>query len=257
MTTTTKPTIHLLLPAYNEEANIAERIAAISDTMRQAAIGNFRILVVDDGSTDRTAAILAEEKARQPELVDFISYSRNRGPGAAFRTGLNALLDRAGENDIIITMDADNTHNVKTIRLLLNKLDEGYEVVVASGWAAGGMMIGIPFMRWIFTFGCNRLYRLLFPIRGVTCYTGFFKGFQVAALREVRTRFDGEIIGCDGFAGMAELQIRCRRIPLFCAEVPFLMRFDQRKGASNIRILRTIREHLGIICRNILDRKVI
>jgi len=257
MTAATQPTVHLLLPAYNEEAGLAERIAAISSTMREAWNGPFRILVVDDGSTDHTAAILAAEKERQPELVDFISHPVNRGPGAAFRTGLIALLDCAGDGDIIITMDADNTHNVKTIRLLLNKLDEGYEVVVASGWAPGGMMIGIPFMRWVFTFGCNRLYRLLFPIRGVTCYTGFFKGFRVAGLREVRTRYGGEIIGCDGFAGMAELQIRCRRIPLFCAEVPFLMRFDQRKGASHIRILRTIREHLGIFCRNLLDRKVV
>jgi dolichol-phosphate mannosyltransferase len=255
MTTEAKSTIHLLLPAYNEEANIAERIVGISETMRETGFGNFRILVVDDGSTDRTGEILAEEKSRNP-MVDFIRLPRNQGPGAAFRAGFDALLDQGADNDIIITMDADNTHNVKTIRLLLNKLDEGYEVVVASGWADGGMMIGIPFLRWVFTFGCNRLYRLLFPIRGVTCYTGFFKGFRVSALREVRTRYGGEIIRCHGFAAMAELTVRCRRIPLFCAEVPFLMRFDARKGVSNIRILRTIREHLGVIGRNAFDRKV-
>jgi dolichol-phosphate mannosyltransferase len=249
-------TIHLLLPAYNEEANIAERIGGIAETMRETGIDHFRILVVDDGSTDRTAAILAEEKARQPEMVDFISHDCNRGPGAAFGTGFEALLARVGDQDIVITMDADNTHNVKTLRMLINKLGDGYEVVVASGWADGGMMIGIPFLRWVFTFGCNRLYRLLFPIRGVTCYTGFFRGFRAGALREVRNRY-GNVVSCTGFAAMAELLVRCRSIPLFCAEVPFLMRFDQRKGVSNIRILRTIREHLGVFANNMFTRKVV
>lgn len=250
-----KNTIHILMPAYNEEENIAERVKGVVTTMEQAGIDDFRIFVADDGSTDATANILAAEK-KSNDRLDFVSLAQNRGPGGAFGVGLEHLLESAGDDDIIITMDSDNTHNVKTIRLLLSKLDEGYEAVSASGWADGGMMIGIPFMRWIFTFGCNRLYRLIFPIRGVTCYTGFFKGFRVSGLREIKKRF-GEVISCDGFACMAELMVRCRRIPLFCGEVPFLMRFDVRKGASNIRIIRTIREHLGIISRYAMDRKVI
>jgi dolichol-phosphate mannosyltransferase len=248
--------VHILLPAYNEEANVADRIEAVSETMRQAGIEAFDILFVDDGSTDRTAEILAKHKAENPK-VNFIRLDRNQGPGAAFRAGFAHLLDRGNDSDIILTVDSDNTHSAKTIRLILNKLDEGFEVVSASGWANGGMMIGIPFLRWVFTFGCNRLYRILFPIRGVTCFTGFFKGFRVSALKEVRERYGNDVITCNGFACMAELMVRCRSIPLFCGEVPFLMRFDQRKGVSNIRILKTIREHIHVILRNILKRKVL
>jgi dolichol-phosphate mannosyltransferase len=248
--------VHILLPAYNEEANIADRIGAISETMRQAGIEKFDILFVDDGSIDRTAELLAKHKEENPK-VDFLRLDRNQGPGAAFRAGFNHLLEGAGDSDIILTVDSDNTHSAKTIRLILNKLDEGFEVVSASGWANGGMMIGIPFMRWIFTFGCNRLYRFLFPIRGVTCFTGFFKGFRVSALKEVRERYGNDVITCNGFACMAELMVRCRSIPLFCGEVPFLMRFDTRKGVSNIRILKTIREHFSVFTRYLFKRKVI
>jgi len=120
-----KPEISLFLPVLDEEENLAPmhaKIAAALDELGRTA----EVIFVDDGSTDRSLAILKEIAAKD-DRVRVISLRRNYGQTAAMAAGIDAA-----KGEILIPMDADLQNDPADIKRLLEKLDEGYDVV--SGW---------------------------------------------------------------------------------------------------------------------------
>lgn len=247
--------IYFLLPAYNEEQSIAKQLRQIGAEMSQQRVP-FRIVVVNDGSVDGTKEQINSCTAELPVVV--LDHECNKGVGQAFKTGFEWIMAQAADDDIIITMDADRTHNIKSTRMMIQKIrEEGYEVAIGSVYATGGMFIGVPFLRYVLSLACNRLYRTLFPVGGIREYTGFFRAYLVAALRVVREKFGDRFIEAAGFGAMAELLIKCRQIPLFITEVPMIVRYDLKGSASKMKVLATIREHLAVILRNLFKRRII
>ena len=119
------PEISLFLPVLDEEENLEPmyvKIAAALAELGRTAEGIF----VDDGSTDRSLAILKEIAAKD-DRVRVISLRRNYGQTAAMAAGIDAA-----KGEILIPMDADLQNDPADIKRLLDKLDEGYDVV--SGW---------------------------------------------------------------------------------------------------------------------------
>ncbi len=246
--------IYFLMPAYNEETEIGPRLRNISALMAQKGFP-FRIWVVNDGSKDRTVKIVEEISREIP--VQMIHHDQNRGIGVAFSNGLKELVKVARDDDIIITLDADNTHNLKTVEFMLKKIDEGYEVVIGSCFATGGMMIGVPLLRYLLSYFSNLAYRILFHVKGIRTYTGFYRAHTGAAVKTAFERFGDRLIEVSGFAAMAEMLIKFRQIPLFMTEVPMIIRYDMKGRASKMHILATIREHLKVIARNLFKRRVL
>ncbi len=119
------PELSLFLPVLDEEENLRPmhaKIAAALDTLGRAA----EVIYVDDGSTDRSLDIL-KEIASEDTRVRVISLRRNYGQTAAMAAGIDAA-----KGEILIPMDADLQNDPADIGRLLEKLDEGYDVV--SGW---------------------------------------------------------------------------------------------------------------------------
>jgi dolichol-phosphate mannosyltransferase len=245
--------IYFVLPVYNEAENLAHLLKTLSEIAKKTG-SDYTMVVVNDGSRDRSLQVLEELSNTYP--LKILSHDRNQGPGAAFRTGFDHTLNIAKDDDVIITMDADNTHSTKTIGMILASLKEGYEVAIASVFASGGMMIGVPFLRYLLTLACNFLYRILFPVRGVREYTGFYRGYRVDSLKNAREKLHGKLFTVNGFGAMAELIVRLRQVPVFMIEVPMIVRYDQKGGKSKMRVLRTITEHLKIISSNLFARHI-
>jgi len=246
--------IYFLMPAYNEEAEISSRLRNIGKLMAQKGFP-FHIWVVNDGSVDRTVDIVEALSKELP--VHLIHHETNQGIGIAFLNGLKELVKRADDDDIIITLDADNTHNLKTVEFMIKRIDEGYEVVIGSCFSTGGMMIGVPLFRYLLSYISNFLYRLLFHIKGIRTYTGFYRAHSAAALKKAFEVFGDHLIEANGFAAMAEMIIKFRQIPLFLTEVPMIIRYDLKGRASKMRVMATIQEHLEVVARNLFKRRVI
>ncbi|NOT49368.1 MAG: glycosyltransferase family 2 protein [Acidobacteria bacterium] len=122
---TAAPELSLFLPVLDEEENLRpmhEKIKAALDALGKSA----EVIFVDDGSTDKSLSIL-KEIASQDDRVRVISLRRNYGQTAAMSAGIDAA-----KGDILIPMDADLQNDPADIKRLLDKLDEGYDVV--SGW---------------------------------------------------------------------------------------------------------------------------
>src|SRR3954453_674924 len=120
-----KPELSLFLPVLDEEENLCEmhaKIAAALDALGKPA----EVIFVDDGSTDGSLRILKEIEA-EDDRVRVISLRRNYGQTAAMSAGIDAA-----RGEILIPMDADLQNDPADIARLLEKLDEGYDVV--SGW---------------------------------------------------------------------------------------------------------------------------
>jgi glycosyltransferase involved in cell wall biosynthesis len=119
------PELSLFLPVYDEEENLRpmhQKISAALDELGRPA----EVIYVDDGSTDKSLAILREIAASDGR-VRVIALRRNYGQTAAMSAGIDAARGK-----ILIPMDADLQNDPADIRRLLEKLDEGYDVV--SGW---------------------------------------------------------------------------------------------------------------------------
>lgn len=120
-----KPLLSLFLPVLNEEPNLRPMHAKISEALD--ALGKTaEVIYVDDGSTDNSLQIL-KEIAAEDARVRVISLRRNYGQTAAMSAGIDAA-----EGEILIPMDADLQNDPADIARLLDKLNEGYDVV--SGW---------------------------------------------------------------------------------------------------------------------------
>ena len=118
-------TLSILIPVYNEEGNLSllyEKLVAALKKVGRA----YEVIFVDDGSSDGTLEILLDLREKNPN-VKIISFSRNFGQTAALSAGIDS-----SKGDIIIPMDGDLQNDPEDILMLLQKIEEGYDVV--SGW---------------------------------------------------------------------------------------------------------------------------
>lgn len=117
--------LSVVIPLYNEEDNIEPLYLRLKEVLERLG-KNYEIIVVDDGSTDGSFESLKRLHSDDP-LLKVIRLRRNFGQSAAFAAGF----DRS-EGRIIVTMDADLQFDPADIPKLLNKMDEGYDII--SGW---------------------------------------------------------------------------------------------------------------------------
>lgn len=117
--------LSIIIPVFNEEENLTELTASISAVM-QGYCERYEVLLIDDGSTDRSFEIMKELAKRDPHLR-LIRFGINYGQTAALSAGFHQA-----RGEIIVTMDADMQNDPADIPKLVEKVEEGYDV--ASGW---------------------------------------------------------------------------------------------------------------------------
>jgi glycosyltransferase involved in cell wall biosynthesis len=182
--------LSLVLPAYNEEANIE---AVVRDAMATLPLftDDYEIIVVDDGSRDRTGGIVANLAAGDSH-VRLLRHARNRGYGAALSTGF-----RATTGDFVMFMDADRQFDIRDLRLLAPFAAE-YDIV-----AGFRMERSDPLHRRVFAELFNVSVRILFGVhlRDIDCA---FKLFRGDLLRGMQLTAPGALIN-------TEIQAKARR----------------------------------------------
>lgn len=163
--------VSFVLPAYNEEENVTK---AIEDTVAVASVhcSQFEIIVVDDGSADRTAALVEEAASRHPQ-VRLVRHAENMGYGHALRSGFsNATLD------FVFYTDTDNQFDMGEFPLVLAWADQAD---VVAGFRK---VRRDPLMRRANAWCWNRLVRALFyvPVRDIDCAFKLYRREPLAAV---------------------------------------------------------------------------
>jgi len=238
--------ILMVLPAYNEEDALPRLIDSLVEQLREEN-REFEILVVNDGSEDRTWEVAEAYNGKAP--IRLYNNETNRGLAETLRTGLLEALKLAAKDDIIITMDADNTHPAGLVIRMVRLIREGNDVVIASRYRKGSYVRGVPLSRRLLSYGASWLCRLLFPIRGVRDYTCGYRAYRVTALSQLISRYGEEFISEKGFASMVDILLRLREQELIFTEVPLILRYDLKPGRSKMNVSRTINETLNLLVR--------
>lgn len=233
----------VILPAYNEEGNVNEMV---SDWLKQLDVLSERfdtegsILLVDDGSSDDTAAIAAE-LAREEQRFSYIKHERNQGLGAAVQTGFTYIMKNYSDVSYICIMDCDNTQPPRFIESMIEKQrSSGADIVIASRYQKGADIKGLTFHRELASIGAKYVYRFCFGIKGVQDYTCGYRLYVAEIIRKIFTAYDGVIAKEKGFTCMAEILYRASVCGAVFAEVPFELRYDLKNGASKMHVFKTI-----------------
>ncbi|HKQ60818.1 MAG TPA: glycosyltransferase [Candidatus Polarisedimenticolaceae bacterium] len=241
-------TVYVVLPVYNERERIGRLLERIDEAQQESALP-YRIVLVDDGSRDGTAEIVAGYAARLPLTVR--THPHNLGLGATIRDGLVEAAGLAAPRDIVVTMDADDTHTPGLIQRMTRMISEGYDVVIASRYRPGSRSLGVPWRRRFVSYSGSWIFRLLLPIRGVKDYTCGYRAYRAEVIQDALAEYGAAFLDQDGFQCMVDILLKLRRRPLIFGEVPFVLRYDFKQGGSKMRVGPTIVNTLLLIARRL------
>jgi glycosyltransferase involved in cell wall biosynthesis len=219
--------VSAVLPAYNEEANLTRSVGRVVEAL-QATASAHEVIVVDDGSRDGTAALLAELVRTTPTLR-VVTHPQNRGYGAALRSGFEAA-----RYDWVFMMDADNQFDPAEIGYLIARTDEAD---IVAGFR---LHRKDPLQRRLNALAFFTLVRLLFGrlVRDVNCA---FKLIRRDLLQRLALRSNGALIN-------TELLVRARQQRARVVEVPvqhFPRGSGKQTGANPRVVLRAFAELLA------------
>lgn len=216
------------------------------EELRASLDGQFecRIFFVDDGSTDDTSAEIM--RRRGSLSVQVLKHEGNRGPGAAFGTGFAQLHSLLNETDWIVTMEGDNTSRIHTLRQMLIRRLEGFDVVLASPYAYGGGISHTSLMRILLSHVANTLIKELLGIRGILTMSSFFRLYHAPIVKRLQNRYGPMILETNGFESMVELLAKLIRVQATISEVAMPLDGSHRLGKSKMKIFRTIWGYLRL-----------
>jgi len=227
------------LPAYNEGAVLPQLLQSI-EPLKETLGDGLEVLVINDGSTDDTEATL-QKYASSHSYIKYISHTQNQGLGMAIRTLFSKVIQDYRDEDVLITLDADNTHRPELIPGLLEMLEQNkLDLVIASRFTPGGKEIGLALHRKICSRGAGLFLRTFFPIRNVRDYSCGFRAYKLGYLKKAMELYDGEIITSNGFECMAEILARFSKIGVAVGEYPLELHYELKKGRSKMKLTRTI-----------------
>ncbi|MFH1502399.1 MAG: glycosyltransferase [Candidatus Eisenbacteria bacterium] len=236
----------VMLPAYNEAESMGPLLEGLAEAFGTLDV-QASVLVVDDGSSDGTAD-RARETARALGLaLEVEVHETNKGLGEALKTGFTRANEMLGGSGVLVAMDADNTHDPSTIASMLEKLGEGNDVVIASRYAPGGREVGLSRMRSFLSKGASTTMRIFLPVRGARDYSCGYRAYAGKALARAFEVYGDRLIEERGFVASAEVLVKMAYLPSRVAEVPLVLRYDKKGGASKMNITKTIARYVRLI----------
>jgi dolichol-phosphate mannosyltransferase len=240
-----KRKIKVVLPAYNEELALPPLLKRLDSAYEEFGL-NMEILVVNDGSTDKTAEVARNFKGNIK--VEVLDLNPNRGLAGAIKAGLfEAVNDCKSGDDIIIVMDADNTHTPGLIMRMVRLITEGCDVVIASRYQPGSRVIGLTPFRRLLSDGASWLFRIVVGIRGVRDYTCGYRAYRVEVLKKAFQHYKENFIRQSGFGCMIEILLRINKFDPIIQEVPLILRYDFKEGQSKMKVWKTIKQTLKLL----------
>ncbi|NLD35606.1 MAG: glycosyltransferase [Desulfatiglans sp.] len=238
--------LYVLLPAYNEEKSMQSLLERFKKLFAENKI-HYLIVVVDDGSTDRTAETV---NGFNNEInISLVPHPYNMGLGAAMRTGFDYIAGLSKPGDLILTMDADDTHNPSIVGDMIQKIQKGKDIIIASRYEHGGEEIGLALHRKILSLGASFLLKIFFPIEGVKDYTCGFRLYSADIIKKAVDKYKENFITHNSFVCMAEILIKLSYLGVKVDEVPLILRYDLKQGQSKMKKIRTIFRYIHFIFR--------
>ena len=212
----------VVIPTYNEAESIEALLNSIFDT-----VYGCEVLVIDDGSPDKTAEICKKLREKHQHL-HLMERSEKTGLGSAYRDGFSWALDR--EFDEIIEMDADGSHQVADLMRMIDAVsrDPQAGLVIGSRWIKGGATQNWSKVREILSRVANRYVRMALGM-GVHDSTSGFRIYSAATLRRINI----DHIRSEGYSFQIEMTRAAKKTGAKIIEVPITFK-ERENGVSKM-----------------------
>jgi len=234
-------TLYAILPCYNESENIGN---LIEDWLNQTAtLENYKfrltLVGIDDKSTDNTNDIIKSYSAKYPNVV-LLTHEVNQNLGGALKTGFQYFIKNGHSGDVCVVMDGDNTHDPQFACQMFEKIASGANCVIASRYCGKSEIVGVPGFRKFLSDGAKFYYKLILGVRNVKDYTCGYRMYTYDILCKANDHYGDKLIERKTFSCMMEVLYKLSRVGCCFAEVPFVLRYDKKEGASKMKIMKTV-----------------
>ncbi|MEK7163605.1 MAG: glycosyltransferase, partial [Patescibacteria group bacterium] len=220
-----KPSLTVVVPAYNEEGNIAKCLDSLDKYFRKSDF-DYEIIVVNDGSKDKTGEIV-KGLSKKIKNLHLVEHFPNRGYGGSLKAGF-----AVAKKDLIVMAHSDNQFDFSQVKLLLALLEKNNADIVSGVRSQEGSVYR-KFLRW----GWNTLVRALFGYLATDIDCGF-KVFKKDILQKINLSSDGAMIDTQLYAGARARGLKIVEIP-----VTHLPRTSgQSTGGNSKVIIKAIKE---------------
>lgn len=210
----------IIIPTYNEADNIENIINALLGISYNGV--EIDILVVDDNSTDGTSSIV---KSLNSARVHIIERPGKMGLGTAYIRGFKYAIEK--NYDYVFEMDADFSHDPKSIPDFLDKMNE-YDLVIGSRYIHGIAVVNWPLSRLMISIGASYYTRMVtfLPVKDVTAG---FMCYKVSSLKQI----DFDKVRSNGYSFQIEMKFRMWKKGFKLIEIPIVF-IDRRAGVSKM-----------------------
>lgn len=233
--------VSVVAPLFNEEKSIPGLAGKLRE-LREAVTPKYDLecVLIDDGSRDETLKALARHFPNNPGIVK-VAHGRNRGPGAAIRTGFEN-----STGSIVCTMDSDCTFDPLDLPKLLAALEQSNaDIAIGSPYHPAGRVENVHPWRLLLSRGASWLYQRVCRQK-LYSYTSFLRAYR-------RTVFEHVPFESDGFVAFAEILVRALNKGYRAVEVPVTLR-RRTSGDSKMNVARNILAHLRLASRALVWR---
>lgn len=217
--------LSIVIPAYNEEENITAIIEKIEGCLD---IGH-ELVVVNDHSTDKTFLLAKELTLKYPN-VKLVDNTNEKGFANAIRFGFSKI-----SGELAIPVMGDLCDDLGTLKEMVNKIDEGYDVVCGSRYIAGGLRIGGSRVKGFFScfVGKSLFYLLGIPTHDIANAFKMYKKKVIDAIN----------IESKGFEISMEMPLKAYYLGFKLTEVPTVWR-EREKGKSSFKMIKLLTNYL-------------
>ena len=232
--------VSVVVPLFNERECVDSLMASLAKVENE--LGDryeFEFLLVDDGSSDGTVALL-QAAIGDRDGYRLLEHDENRGIAAAIGTGIHAT-----SHEVVVSMDCDGSYDPLLMGELIPHLTPGVDLVTASPYHHAGGVENVPLWRL-------RLSRLASQLYGIacrhklSCYTSCFRVYRRSSVVDVE-------LENQRFVGVAELLCKVLQQGGTVVEHPALLR-SRVAGHSKMRVVRASLGHLRLISKVLADR---
>jgi dolichol-phosphate mannosyltransferase len=238
-----------VIPAFNEEANVPRLLADLEARPDLWRDGGW-VVLVDDGSTDDTIAAARTHDGDLP--VEVLPLVRNQGPGKAFDRGFRRALTFCSTDELIVTLESDTTSDLDSLEAMLAAARDGADVVLASHHGDGGLA-NVSRHRRFLSRAASSVIRRGGGLDASTV-SSFFRVYRASVLHRGYDAYGDAFIRERGFACKAEILMKLSRLGITIAEVPVVLDWSRREGASKMKVLPTMGGYARLMARQAVAR---
>ena len=211
----------VIIPTYNEIENVAKIIRAVFDLE-----GDFHILIIDDGSPDRTATVVKNLMPEFPDRLFLIERRGKLGLGTAYITGFKWALER--DYDYVFEMDADFSHDPADLARLYQACEAGADFSVGSRYCDGVSVVNWPLGRILMSYCASIFVRTTLGVKIFDSTAGF-----VCYSRKVLETLDLDAVQMKGYGFQIEMKYSAVKLGFKLAEVPVIF-VNRKEGTSKM-----------------------